>query len=148
MRSLVILSLVMVLSGSCKPTRGQVDHQGITGKILWFEGNMMPGPGKKDTGGKPVQREIYIYQRTNMKTATATDSFYKNIPSQLVKKVQSDALGHFSVQLPAGRYSLFTKEERGLFANRFDAEGNINPVEVKEGEFTPVTIEINYKATY
>jgi hypothetical protein len=52
------------------------------------------------------------------------------------------------VELPPGKYSVFTVEEEGLYANEYDSDGNMFPVEVLDGEFTEVTIKINYKAAF
>lgn len=144
-----LLSFLLILVFmSCKSGQAQKIEQGITGKVLWFEGNMMPGPNTKVNEGKPVEREIHIYEVVAMDAAHREGDLYKEIPSKLVTTVKSDENGDFSVSLPVGRYSLFTKEEEGLFANSFDGEGNINPVTVKKGEVTEVKIDINYKAFY
>ena len=89
--------------------------QGINGKVLWKAGNLMPGPGVKPSKGSPVVREIYIYELTYSKQTEAAEEggFYRKINSKLVKKVKSDKKGLFSVLLPPGYYSLFTKEEKG-----------------------------------
>jgi len=42
--------------------------QGIRGKIIWLEGNMMPSIGSDipdKSKGTPIQRQIYIYALTN-----------------------------------------------------------------------------------
>lgn len=132
---------------ACKSSTAQQVTQGIRGQVLWFEGNFMPGPGQSNKG-KPVQREVLIYDLTSMNNVIKEDQLYSEVPSELVKTVETDENGKFSVSLPPGRYSLFTKEEEGLFANVFDGEGNINPVIVNPGEMTAVTIDINYKAVY
>ncbi|MTI24563.1 hypothetical protein E1163_06360 [Fulvivirga kasyanovii] len=83
-----------------------------------------------------------------MKNVIQEDQLYKEVPSELIKTVETDENGNFTVQLAPGRYSVFTKEEDGLFANVFDGEGNVNPVTVKQGEMTELNIDINYKAVY
>ncbi|WP_343854907.1 carboxypeptidase regulatory-like domain-containing protein [Fulvivirga kasyanovii] len=132
---------------ACKSSTAQQASQGIKGQVLWFEGNFMPGPGQSNKG-KPVQREVLIYEVTSMKNVIQEDQLYKEVPSELIKTVETDENGNFTVQLAPGRYSVFTKEEDGLFANVFDGEGNVNPVTVKQGEMTELNIDINYKAVY
>lgn len=142
--------IMAALSRSCEP---DID-QGLAGEVRWLEGNLMPTISEEpqeDTGeqqGEPVQRELHIYELTTMDEAKMEGTFFSNIQTPLVKKVESNKDGYFQVSLPAGRYSVFVQEEQGLFASTFDGEGNINPVEVKEGEVTKMSIKINYKAAY
>lgn len=149
---LLVLSAILLLSALNRGCEN-VD-QGIAGKVLWLEGNLMPGIGdepevnSKRFKGQPVQRTLHIYELTTMDEATSEGVFFENIQTPLVKKVETNKEGEFVVSLPEGRYSVFTEEEEGLFASTFDGEGNINPVSVKEGEITTITIEVNYKAAY
>lgn len=124
--------------------------QGITGQILWQAGNQMPSPDAPPTENKRgVQRTVYIYELTNANQVTTQDGvFHTNIQTNLVAQVVTDANGNFSVALEPGKYSLFTKEEKGLYANLFDGEMNIFPVEVKKGEKTTIEFLINYQASY
>ena len=124
--------------------------QGITGRILWESGNQMPSPDAPPTESKRgVQRTVYIYKLTNANQVTTQDGvFHTNIQTNLVSQVVTDANGFFSVALKPGKYSLFTKEEKGLYANLFDGEMNIFPVEVKEGQVSTIEFLINYQASY
>ncbi|WP_347157399.1 carboxypeptidase regulatory-like domain-containing protein [Pontibacter chitinilyticus] len=123
--------------------------QGIAGKVLWKSGNQMPSPDAPPSQGRGVQRTVYVYELTNASQATAVDGvFYTNLKTNLVAQVETDADGSFSVNLQPGTYSLFTKEEKGLFASIFDGEMNINPVEVQKGQVTNVELVINYRASY
>ncbi|HEY4652048.1 MAG TPA: carboxypeptidase regulatory-like domain-containing protein [Pontibacter sp.] len=124
--------------------------QGITGRILWESGNRMPSPDAPPASGKRgVQRTVYVYELTNASQATTQNGvFHTNIQTNLVSQVVTDANGYFAVALVPGKYSLFTKEEQGLYANLFDGEMNIFPVEVKEGELTTIEFLINYRASY
>ncbi|TXK45335.1 carboxypeptidase regulatory-like domain-containing protein [Pontibacter qinzhouensis] len=124
--------------------------QGIAGRVLWVTGNQMPSPDvPRSSGKKGVQRQVFIYQLTKGAQATTIDGvFHTNIQTNLVTQVVTDANGYFAVSLEPGHYSVFSKEEQGLFANLFDGEGHIFPVEVKQGEVTPVEFLINYNATY
>jgi len=125
-------------------------EQGITGKVLWVSGNQMPSPDAPQSSGKRgIQRTVYVYELTNASQATTTDGvFHTDIQTDLVKQAATDAEGNFAVSLPPGKYSLFTKEDNGLYANLFDGEMNIFPVEVQRGQVTNVEFVINYKASY
>ncbi len=132
---------------SCAGTR--ILHQGVRGQVIWMEGNRMPGPGKTASPGQPVIRILYFYKATENSQATSEDGiFYHDIKTRLVKKIKSDSSGHYSLNLPAGTYSVFVGEEKGLYANSLDNRGLINPVEVKKNQVTSLNIRIDYKAYY
>ncbi len=130
--------------------------QGVAGRVLWIEGNQMPtivdenNPGQTRQRSEPtgVEREVYFYELTPMDQATGNGVFFSDVQTKLVEKVKTDEEGNFAVSLPVGKYSVFVKEEQGLFANSMDGQGNINPVEVNKDEITPIKLEVNYKAAY
>ena len=128
------------------------DSQGVQGKVMWLEGNMMPSYGEKkkavENNGKPVVREIYFCQPTKMNELENDGTIFQDVAERMFRVVSSDENGKYSINLPVGKYSVFTKEKTGFFANSFDGEGNINVVEVKEGEMTELDIQINYAATF
>lgn len=124
-------------------------EQGITGKVLWVAGNQMPSPDAPPSKGRGVQRTIYVYELTKATQTTSTDGvFHTNIQTKLVTQVSSDANGNFSLSLKPGKYSLFSKEEKGFYANQYDGENNVFPVEVQQGQVTNVEFQINYQASY
>lgn len=124
-----------------------VSRQGICGRVTWVEGNQMPGPGSRP---KPqgVIREIHVYEITTASQVTRTGGLFSEVKSKLVAQAFSKADGSYKISLPPGEYSVFTKEEQGLFANIYDHKGAINPVVVERGKFTTLNISINYKAAY
>ncbi|UII20191.1 carboxypeptidase regulatory-like domain-containing protein [Fulvivirga ligni] len=131
----------------CCHTPAQVT-QGLQGTVYWSEGNMMPGPEKSVQGKKGVEREIYIYKAVKSTDTEREGQLFSAVNSDLAGKIKTDDKGKFVISLPPGKYSVFTKEEDGLFASIFDGEGYINPVVVKSNEVTEITIDINYKAAY
>jgi len=137
----------------CATPKNNVSDQGILGEVRWVEGNLMPMIGDSTyaerSKGKPVEREIYIYKATRLEDVSSSgDTFYTSISTDLVGKVRSGKDGTFSIKLSPGTYSLFVKEEKGFFANRFDGNNYINPVTVQANKFTDVQILVNYKAYY
>ncbi len=141
---ILMLSLIPILS------MAQKKSQGICGEVRWLEGNQMPGPGVKMNSGKPVVREIYIYNAVKLEQTTAGESpaFVEKVNAKLVKRIKTPKDGTFSVALATGLYSIFTMEPDGLWANTYDGDGYINPVTVQPGEYTNIHILINYKAYY
>ena len=123
--------------------------QGISGQVLWYEGDLMPGFDKEPAVGKPIQREIHIYRATKIDQADALDGrFYSNIKTEFVQKTITDEDGKFIVALEPGTYSVFVKEAQGLFARRFDQSGIINPVTITSNELVNMLIKVDYKAAY
>lgn len=123
--------------------------QGLSGTVLWYEGDLMPGIDKEPVPGKPIQREIHIYELTGVQQAKVKDDyFYYDLETKLVKMVLSDEEGKFIVALEPGKYSVFVKEPQGLFANTFNRAGQINPVEIQSNELVTIRIRVDYKAAY
>jgi len=145
----LIFSLHIFSCQSNKPMFSQGVSQGISGIVLWFEGDLMPGVGKKPVEGKPLQREIYIYQATNGEQAKVTETyFYSDIKTSLIKKVMSNEEGKFFVELEPGMYSVFVKEPKGLFASSFDRAGHINPIAIEPNQLSNMQIRVDYMAAY
>jgi hypothetical protein len=126
---------------------GFSQKQGICGKVLWVEGNQMPGTSKR-TPPQGVIREIYVHQVTTLKQTSRADGFFVNISTPLIGKTTSRADGSYEINLPPGKYSVFIKEQHGFFANIFDQDVAINPVTVEVNEMISLTISINYKAAF
>lgn len=122
--------------------------QGINGKLFWSEGNLMPGPGIPQASGKGIKREMLIYELTSLKQVKKEGYFFKDISQKLIAQTSSDNNGCFSMELEPGEYSIFSKEDGGLYANEFDGQGNIFKVEVKKNQVTDIVFRINYKARY
>lgn len=144
-----ILSVFLVLLGIAATALAQA-QQGIRGTVVFKSGNQMPGPGRKPPAGKPVRRELFVYEPTQIaQMTTRQDGFYEAVQTKLVKRTWSDKQGRFRITLPPGQYSVLVREpNKGLFANVFDGDMHAFPVEVKPGRFTTVSLEINYAAAY
>ncbi|AHM63092.1 hypothetical protein D770_24235 [Flammeovirgaceae bacterium 311] len=147
----MILGITLMANGCQENVK-----QGVAGRVLWIEGNQMPtivneeNPAATRQRPEPagVEREVYFYELTPMDQATSNGVFFSDIQTKLVEKVKTDKEGNFAVSLPEGRYSVFVKEDQGLFANSMDGQGHINPVEVNKDEITELKLEVNYKAAY
>ena len=122
--------------------------QGIAGRVYLQRGNYMPVPGRKPNYGKPVARTIWVYALTKRDQATADGNFFSNIKTPLIAKAKSDTLGNYSMALPPGSYSVFVEDRAKLYANSFDDNDNISPVEVKKGSLTQRDIVISSRAVY
>jgi hypothetical protein len=150
LKNLLLVSILLSSACSAKMFSG---NAGIIGEVRWVEGNLMPAVNDttyaQRAKGIPARREIYIYKALSIESAESADGvFYPIFENGLVKKIKTKKDGTFKVNLPAGVYSLFVLENHQLFANRFDGEGLINPVKVREHEWTEISILVNYNAYY
>ncbi len=149
---LLVLFCSVLIFTQCKPLKP--DGQGITGQVTWLEGNQMPmivADGKSpDPKAKPkgIKRTIRIYPLANVSDAKMEDSFFISLASTPITEIETDENGKYNITLDPGRYSVLTVEEGGMFASIFDGDGNIQPVTVKEGQWTLLDILVNYKAAY
>jgi hypothetical protein len=124
--------------------------QGIRGKILFQQGNHMPSPGKPANNGRPVVREIGIFEltRQNQTEEGAGGGFYKKIRTKKIRRAWSGKDGCFAVELPPGRYSFFVREKGQWYANSLGGDGEIYEVEVKAEEVTEIEFRINHSAYF
>ncbi|MEQ9375750.1 MAG: carboxypeptidase regulatory-like domain-containing protein [Imperialibacter sp.] len=150
MKPLLIIGLLLSAVGCKSSLSSTSDKQGVTGAVYWMEGDFMPRIGEKPGGSRqPIVREILFYAPVNTTDLGGEHGpIYKSLPGEPIARVSSDENGSFRISLPLGTYSVFTREPDGFFANRFDGNGIINPVEVKAGAFSEIVIEINYKAVF
>ena len=122
--------------------------QGIMGEVLWLRSDQMSGPSKTIAPSLGVTREILVYKAAYLKDASQDGQFFKEIKSELVTKVWTKEDGTFKIKLPPGEYSVFTQEDKGLFANIIDKNGCINCVTVKPKKYSWVAISIDYDLSY
>ena len=132
------------------PAFRQTKSTGIQGYIFKVSGNRMPSPDVKLSPPKGIPATLYIYELTNLSqlTRVSETAFYSSIKTRLIKSTQSDASGYFSVSLPPGQYSLFTKKDNLFYANYFDGQNNVAPVKVSLGKVTQVNVNVDYDASY
>jgi hypothetical protein len=124
--------------------------QGVFGRVLWVEGNMMPSPDRPQAKeGTPVVRTVYIYELTKLGDTEGEAPLFSGVKSKLIAKVATNKAGYYQCELAPGRYSIFTGEEGGqFFASLFEGDGAIASFEVKQGEVLTYPIQVNYKAAY
>jgi len=152
--SFFILSLLLYscVSAAQSPSSDPIE-QGILGTVVVREGNLMPSPDRKskpqtNPKKKVSPRELLIYELTNLSQVKANGVFYADLKTKPVAKAIAGEDGIFQVFLKPGRYSVFSQEPQGLYANQFDGDGNIFPVEVVADRLTLVEFVIDYNASY
>lgn len=132
-----------------KKSGATAPFQGLCGTVIFKSGNLQPGPDRTLPKGLPVVREVLIYELTTQNQVQANgEGFYTEVKSKLVKTAKSGKDGKFCVALPVGLYSVFVREEQGLYANQFDSDNHIFPVEIRKNRKSTITFEITYAAVF
>ena len=137
-------------SYSAVPCNTQIET-GIAGHVVEEKGNMMPSPDRPMPKPKGIERHMFLFPLQNMNTLQATaDGGFFAIPQQpaFMKFMSAKGDGCFKALVPPGKYTLLVQENEMMYANSFDGEGNIFPVEVVEGKVTEVEFVINHAAAY
>ena len=143
MKKLFLILAFFALFQFSKPPK-----EGIEGQVFWISGNQMPGPGRGVSAQQGVSREIVVYQKLLDGQVQRDNQFVAELPGPPIATDRSQPDGKFKIRLPPGEYSLFTREERGLFVNVIDRNGCLNCIVVQPRKFTWVTITVDYEAVY
>jgi len=124
-------------------------QQGVWGDVWFWEGDFMPQDCPTWTV-KGVSRELRIHEPTSFdQVDPAGDGpFYEAVRTPLVATVRSDELGFFEIELEPGTYSIFAVEDTLFYCSRGDAQGNLYPFVVREGEVTGIRFDIWYKTAW
>jgi hypothetical protein len=122
--------------------------QGIQGHVLRVSGNQMPSPDFPREKPRGFKTTLLIYELTHTSQAIREGDFYRIISTKLIKEVVTGEDGSFKVKLAPGHYSLFVKKDELFYANTFDGQGNIHPIEVKKSKWTRDEFRADYGAVY
>ncbi|MDE3236688.1 MAG: carboxypeptidase regulatory-like domain-containing protein [Bacteroidota bacterium] len=154
-RNLLILFITALGFAQCSSShvrtkRNFEQKQGIEGFVYRISGNRMPAPNAPAVPPAGFTTTVYIYALTNLNNVTRIGQtpFYQSIATALITTTQSDSTGHFNIQLPEGKYSLFIKLKDQFYSNLYDTENNIAPVEVKKGMMSKIILKADADATY
>lgn len=143
-----LIALILVCLVALRPV--PIKKEGIEGYLYKVSGNQMPSPDIRPAVPKGAKGYLYIYELTNINQAVKKtgSSFYSSVSTRLIRKVRTNSNGYFKVILAPGKYSIFIKKDTVLYANRFDSQNNIAPVEVKRRKMTKVEVRMDYNAVY
>ncbi len=148
----MVLAATLLATISCKtlkPGTSSNIKQGIEGYIYELTGNQMPMKGKPAGSNKHgVKRVVYFYQATTLQQVQGNTPLFDKVNTPLVLKIMSNADGRYKVSLPAGKYSIFVKENDKLFAAETDGTGILNPVTVTTDKITRRDITITVNAAF
>jgi hypothetical protein len=139
--------------------RVRAQMSGIEGKVYLLSRNRMPSPPRRPTDtirrpaeGQGIKATICVFGLTNDSEVTrqGTSPWCEAIHTRLIRQVDTDDKGNFTIQLPPGTYSVFTKKDNLFYASRRDEKNNIAPVKILPGKMTRIdcSIESNQKVVY
>jgi hypothetical protein len=143
---LMISGILLVACHSLKPAT-QI-KQGISGFVYRESGNQMPAPNRPTRAPKGISCELYIYLPATFKQTEGSNPVFMKINTKLITVAHSDSTGHYAVDLPPGKYSVFIKQADQYFASESDGDGILNPVEVKPGKVTVKDWKLRVGAVY
>ena len=140
-------------------------QSGIEGKVFLVSGNRMPLklPGRRSDSTSPAGRPpgaagpgvastVCVFELTNDSQVVrqGTSPYCQAVHTRLIRQTDTDDKGNFSILLPQGTYSVFTKKGDLFYATRRDEKNNIAPVEVMPGKMTRVncSVESDHKVVY
>ena len=118
----------------------------VTGKVLFWEGDFMPGDGPTGTI-TPVGRIVCFFEPT-LSVITTESTLHSFVLSPFVSSTESDENGDFSMELPPGVYSVIVMEKPGVFYASTSNDEAYLPVNVIPNDETVVRINIKYLATF
>jgi len=142
----------------------------ISGKIQFWNGNFMPGPGSAGGQIYPAYRQVYVREVTTSNEVVDADAtFFSEVLTPLIGMTFSGEDGLYEIEVPVGLYSVFIWEDGsyifdpmtdpgpdfgfgpdsdlGFYANSYSSAG-IQVVEVFTDETTELDIDITYNAFF
>ncbi|MFD2065495.1 hypothetical protein ACFSKU_01260 [Pontibacter silvestris] len=119
--------------------------EGVAGTLTLSEGNCMPIVDENSTCKVyPVKRTVKVYPYTTMAEAGQNEHVYFTPQAEPVATIESDAEGFYQASLTPGIYSVFIQENGKLYANSFDGQGGINPVQVQQRTVSNLNLKLDY----
>jgi len=119
-------------------------RQGVKGQLFWVNGNLASGSEKKHIPQQGMIREIFVYELCTPSDVELEEGLFVKVHTKLIARGFCKVDGSFKIKLEPGRYSIFVKEDEGLYANVFNNENHISPVTVLPKKYSWITISINY----
>lgn len=122
--------------------------QGVSGSCVYRYGDWMPGPEKCGQWSTSERRILFFTPTVDSQTVTSGVSWFTAINTTLVAETTCDANGCYQLALPAGRYSIFIREEGKYYANSRAGDGTIGEVTVDSASVTRRNLILDYNAAY
>ncbi len=133
---------------ACVAKRPKKLQQGVEGVITQLTGNQMPMVGKPAAKPRPIAAEVFFYEAATAQQAQGTIPVFNKVNTRMVAKVKSDTTGHYQVALAPGTYSIFIRQDAGLFASETDGSGVLTPVTVAAGQVSQRSVTVTLGAAF
>jgi hypothetical protein len=148
--TLIIITTILYACLSTKKLSITSANQGIKGYVFENQGNRMPMKGIEQKISKGFACTILIFESTTINDTKPNNisNVYEIINTKQLASVDTDSLGHFSVDLPVGKYSLFIRVGNKFYANLFNQFNQIALFEVLPNQYTEAKLTMNKAATY
>lgn len=118
---------------------------GLSGTVYQVEGNCMPIIDENSTCKTfPIKRKILVYEYTTTSQLIGTGTSYESILTQKIAETESDSEGFYEINLGPGIYSIFVFEKGNYYANNFDGNGGIHPVEIIADSLSLEHLSLDY----
>lgn len=134
--------------GNHRPPRNEASvtiSQGVWGDVWFWQGDFMPVCPQGTV--LAVSREVVVFEQVatgDIFPPGDSGTFFDEIPTDEIARVESNTRGFFQIELPPGDYSVFVVEGDRYYANSFDGDGNILPFTVAADSVSDVLINITY----
>jgi hypothetical protein len=147
---LIIFTTTLTACFSTKKLSITSASQGIKGYVIENQGNRMPMKGIEQKISKGFACTVLVFEPTSINETTPhyISKQYEIIHTKQVASVNTDASGHFSVDLPVGKYSLFIWLGNKYYSNLFNQFNQIGLFEVLPDKYTEAKLIMNRGATY
>jgi hypothetical protein len=125
---------------------------GVWGTVSSVEGDCMPTVPACNSCCRncPVKRTVKIYEYTTINDAVTNDpygTFFDSFTTRLIAQVDTDDIGFFQTNIPAGHYSIVVVENGKLYSNTRDGQRGISPFTLTTGTKN-VNLTMTYNATF
>jgi len=122
----------------------------VTGTVIRVAGNQMPSPDLPDPDYGGYATAVLFYRPATRQDAhrAGPAGFFDRVGTPLAARVATDGQGRFRLRIAPGRYSVFIAKDSLLYANVFDGEGILNPVDVAPRGRTTLRLKADWDARY
>lgn len=119
--------------------------KGLSGTVYQIEGNCMPViDGNSSCKTFPIKRKVLIYEYTTQSQVIGSGTSYEAISTRKIAETESDSEGFYEISLAPGIYSVFVFEKGKYYANLFDGNGGINPIEIDTDSLLITHLRVDY----
>ena len=114
------------------------------GTLIQREGNCMPIVDSNECRWFPISNTIQIYSYTTLDNVFGDGPFFTAVNTKLLEEIKPDNEGFFQFKLDTGKYSVFIVENGAFYANSYNGQRGINPIEIVQDSVTNIDMVLDY----